>query len=252
LLTHRAGLPENGPWAALGFDKGTTEQRAKLIDVMLRRPPATRPATKYQYSNVGYAIAAAMGEQVEKAAWETMIRTDLFEPLGMASAGFGPPGAPGKLDQPWGHRRLGKLSIPMQVDNPPVMGPSGRVHCSIRDWAKFVSLHLRGARGEATPLLSPESFQRLHTPPAGEDYAFGWAVTDRPWAGGSVLTHGGSNTMWLCVVWIAPKKNFAVMAVTNVGGDDAARGCDDACGAMIKHYLESRRATTLPTTRPVG
>jgi lipoate-protein ligase A len=47
-------------------------------------------------------------------------------------------------------------------------------------------------------------------------------VVQRPWGGGTVLAHSGSNTMWYCVVWMAPKRNFAVLSATNIGGDEAA------------------------------
>jgi CubicO group peptidase (beta-lactamase class C family) len=239
LLQHRAGLPANAAWASLG--SGTNnEQRARLVRLVLGKAPELPPGTKYSYSNVGYVIAAAMGERVTKRSWEQLIKTELFDPLGMTSAGFGPPGGRGKVDEPWGH--LGPIAVvtPVQGDNPPSLGPAGRVHCTIGDWAKFVSLHLRGARGEETKYLTSETFARLHRPPDGEEYALGWLVGERSWAGGVVLTHAGSNTMWYCVVWAAPKKNLAVLSVTNFAGASAAQACDDASGALIAQYAKLR------------
>jgi CubicO group peptidase (beta-lactamase class C family) len=219
-----------------------------MIKTVLGKPPENPPGTKYEYSNVGYAIAAAMGERVSKRSWEQLMQAELFKPLGMTSAGFGPPGPQGKVVEPWGHLPPAAVATPAQADNPPSLGPAGRVHCSIRDWAKFVSLHLRGARGEETTYLSAETFARLHRAPPDGDYALGWSITSRGWADGTVFTHAGSNTMWYCVVWAAPKKNFAVLSVTNIGGNEASQGCDDVSGAMIGWYGK-RRAATLPTTR---
>lgn len=119
------------------------------------------------------------------------------------------------------------------MDNPPVMGPAGRVHCSLADWAKFIQDQLRGARGDTNTLLRAESYIRLHTPPAGEDYALGWGVAERDWGGGTVLQHSGDNTMNHANVWIAPKRDFAVLACVNQGGDEAFKATDDAVGAMI-------------------
>ena len=62
------------------------------------------------------------------------------------------------------------------------LGPAATVHVAIPDWAKFALLHLRGERGEAS-LLEPATFRVLHTPAAGSEYAGGWIVVDRPWAG---------------------------------------------------------------------
>ena len=71
----------------------------------------------------------------------------------------------------------------------------------------------------------------------GSKYAMGWVVDQRPWAGGRVLTHNGSNTMWFCVTWIAPERDFAVLVTCNEGGDDAAKACDEASAALIQDHL---------------
>jgi hypothetical protein len=106
----------------------------------------------------------------------------------------------------------------------------------VGDWAKFVIAHLQGARGESG-LLKPETVETLHTPAFGGEYAAGWLVTERPWGGGQVLTHAGSNTMNFAVVWMAPIRNFAVLVATNQGGDVVPQACDEAAGMLIEKYL---------------
>jgi hypothetical protein len=39
------------------------------------------------------------------------------------------------------------------------------------------------------------------------------------------------------VVWVAPKRDFAVLVCTNQGGDSAAKGTDEAAAALIKVHL---------------
>ncbi|GIX08129.1 MAG: hypothetical protein KatS3mg115_2532 [Candidatus Poribacteria bacterium] len=60
-----------------------------------------------------------------------------------------PLGHRGETDQPWGHT-ADRRPIPpgLHADNAPVLGPAGRVHSTLRDWARFIALSLRGARGE--------------------------------------------------------------------------------------------------------
>jgi hypothetical protein len=111
------------------------------------------------------------------------------------------------------------------------------VHCSIADWSKFIIDQLRGERGDRA-LLKPETYKALHTPRFGGSYAFGWAVGSRPWANGTVFQHSGSNTMNFCVVWIAPLRDFAVLAVTNQGGDEAAKAADEAVSELIKLHIK--------------
>ncbi len=228
LLTHRAGLPANGPWWELK-GKTTTEQRRDLLSQMMKKRPESKPGTTFLYSNVGYAVAGLMAEQVTERPWERLMRERLFEPLGMKSAGFGPPGTPGKLDQPWGHSAERE---PSQTDNAPALGPAGTVHVTVADWAKFAQLHLRGEQGKAR-ILKAATFRSLHTPPGGGDYAGGWMVLSRPWAGGRALTHSGSNTTWYCTAWLAPARDFGVLVATNMGGETATQACDDACSSLI-------------------
>jgi len=243
LLRHRGGVPSNLSfdrlWARLWERKGTpTQQRQLLVTEVLRRKPTYVPGAKYLYSNAGYAIAGYALEMRTGNSWEQLMRKELFEPLGMKSAGFGAPGK--NLDQPWGHSARGGRVVPMKPgpnsDNPPAIGPAGTVHASLRDWSKYIALHLQGARdGQKPLLLKRETLRKIQTARPKETYAYGWGNASRPWAGGRVLTHSGSNTMWFCVVWIATARDFAVLVTCNQGGKVAAKACDQAAGALIGH-----------------
>jgi CubicO group peptidase (beta-lactamase class C family) len=239
LLTHRGGVPGNAPpaaWFKARLKQGTPrEQRREFVAAVLSQPPEAAPGTRFIYSNQGYAIVGVMLEKIADKPWETLITERLFEPLKMKSAGFGVPGTMGKIEQPWGHVRESGNIKSVQSDNPPAIGPAGIVHCSLEDMARYTMIHLGHGQGDA--LLKPESFRRLHTPPEGADYACGWGTAKRGWAGGTALTHAGSNTMWFLVMWLAPEKNFSVVAATNIAGPDAEKGCDEVAAAMIKKWL---------------
>lgn len=233
LLSHRAGLPANLNLADyLGNNVESLRQRA--VRQELAKEPPSAPGARYAYSNLGYIIAAAVVEKTTGKSWERAIADEVFDPLQMKSAAFGGTGMPGQIDQPWPHTGDGKPTAENgpDIDNPPVMGPAGRVHCSIQDWGKFVQDQLRGARGE-TALLKPESYQKLQTPPLGGDYALGWIVVQRSWAGGKALNHGGDNTMNFANVWIAPQQNFGILVCVNQSGDTAHKAADRAVGALI-------------------
>jgi CubicO group peptidase (beta-lactamase class C family) len=248
LLDHRGGLPsKHRSWPEgksftdmHNLPGSTMEQRLTYARMILHQEPEAKPGTTYIYSNAGYSVAGVVAEQAMKRPWESLMRTMLFEPLGMRTAGFGAMGTPGKIDQPWQHiikdDKLVAVEPGRLSDNPAVLGPGGTVHCSIRDWAKFVIEHLKGAR-DAGGLLKGETFELLHTPGFGGDYASGWIVTKRDWGGGKVLTHTGSNNISFAVVWMAPKRDFAVLVASNQGGGDVAKACDEACWMLIKEFL---------------
>jgi CubicO group peptidase (beta-lactamase class C family) len=259
LLCHRGGVPADlgadGLWGRLWSFKGTNrEARMELARGVLKRPPLSKPGEKYLYSNAGFAIAGAMAEEVTDTPWEELMARRLFAPLGITGFGFGAPGTPRQEDQPWGHTGANTPIEPGPGgDNPPAIGPAGTANMTLEDWAKFVAAHIAGERGEGK-LLKPETWKKLHEAPpgAGEKYAFGWLVTKRPWAAatgpdgkqtpGVVYTHSGSNTMWYCVAWLAPERDFAVLVTCNQGGNGAAKACDEACGALIRKFEEMAKA----------
>lgn len=248
LLDHCAGFPPAGRTWPEGKSflfvhllPGTPrEQRMAYVRMMLKQAPEAAPGEKYIYSNAGYAVAGAAAEEATDTSFEELMEEKLFRPLDMKTAGFGAMGALRGLDQPWQHKVEKDKAIPVapgpMSDNPPAIAPAGTVHCSVEDWAKFILLHLTGKADDRT-LLKPETLERLHAPDLIEDYVAGWGVVERKWAGGRTLTHSGSNTMNFAVVWMAPEKDFAVLAATNQGGDVAAEACDEISWKMIQKYL---------------
>lgn len=234
LLQHTSGIQANISWYTAPDDRVACAAR------ILASPPS-EPAGGYAYSNAGYVVAGAMMEVVKGKRWEELMRERLFDPLGMTDTGFGAPSRPGS---PWGHRGGWFRWTPMDpawrgADNAPVLGPAGTVHATLEDYARFLAAHLAGARGE-DGLVSADTFATLHTPPDGGDYSLGWIVTERSWAGGRALAHGGSNTLWNTTAWIAPEKDMAFFAATNAGGDPAFAAVDKAVAALIDRHLANQ------------
>ena len=90
-----------------------------------------------------------------------------------------------------------------RADNSPVMAPAGTVHMTIGDLARYGAAHREGESARSPTLLPHAARERLHTPVL-EDYARGWVRVERDWAGGPVLWHNGSNTMWYALPMLLP------------------------------------------------
>ena len=204
VLAHRAGLRSNILPAQRGpeFMRLKMPQRREVVlGEILSQPPTLKPGSKYEYSNVGYILIGSVIERNVGQSWEDAIQERLFKPLGITTAGFGPPGTPGKIDQPWGHTGEGKPMDPGApgADNPRVVGPAGTANMTLRDWSKFIALHLRGdARNpeRAVRLVEPATMDRLHTPAAGDNYTAGWITARAAWAKGSAkVTRAGLSRM---------------------------------------------------------
>ena len=231
VLAHRAGVADDGIveagflLAAAASPKPVTEQRTELVRRVLSRPPA-RPPGGFAYADLDYVIAGAALERIASRPWEESLRAELFAPLGMAHAGFGPPlGA-----EPWGHRmgddrRLHAVAPTGVADFPRVLAPASGVHLSLADYARFARVFLTDGGG----WLKPDTLNRLGRPWGGQDgdYGLGWQATKgEGWAQGPLLTSEGSNTLWHAQVQLAPARGLAVIACANAetgGGIEAAR-----------------------------
>lgn len=224
LLTHLSGMASN---LARSSSRGLGDgPRSEYVEEMLYEPPVGAPG-EFVYSNAGFVVAAAMLEAVAAASWEELIVAEVFAPLGIESAGFGPPLG----DAIQGHSAgfFGGISAAGQgsdADNIPAMGPAGRVHLSAEDMLLYLRAHL--LRDEA--FLSAEAWDVLHTPVGPQDYAMGWGVAED----GS-LVHSGSNTLWYAVAFVDPVAGEAVFVAVNSGDLDAVlEPVDIALRAMLE------------------
>jgi CubicO group peptidase (beta-lactamase class C family) len=246
LLSHTAGLPpltddKELPtfMAVIKSANGVKAQREAIARKYLTMPPASK-AGDFVYSNLGFIIAGAIAEARTGKRWEDLIREQIFTPLGIKSAGFGPPGTPGKFDQPLGHKEVADKLVPLDpadpgADNPPALGPAGTINISLKDWLLFAQDQLDGVHGRGK-LLKPETYQRLHTPVTG-NYALGWGAMLGPDGVPVLLTHTGSNGFWVADVRIMPKHDMIFLVVTNAGNDAANQAIKDI-GTPLKDRLK--------------
>src|SRR5262249_51801330 len=103
----------------------------------------------------------------------------------------------------------------------------GRVHMTVNDLLTYLAAHR-----DRTSLLSAESWNTLHTPPFGGDYALGWMVRRN-----SARWHNGSNTLWYAEAQFDPTSGIAAAAVSNDGvvvksAPEVARALLAAAGAV--------------------
>ena len=231
LLTHTAGAPENFPSKMQSVWPDTAAElvaaRRRFIADVLAREPKSPCGERFAYSNVGYTIAGHIAETVAGKPYESLLQERVFTPLMLASGGFGPPQGDAPNEEPIGHVvllrwfRLRMDPFKTRADNSPVMAPSGAVHMTVGDLARYGAVHLQGESATSPPLLPRVAWERLHRPFL-DDYAYGWVRVQRDWAGGPVLVHNGSNTMWYALLMLLPAKNTVLTLATNDGAIQTA------------------------------
>ncbi|NWH09346.1 MAG: beta-lactamase family protein [Alphaproteobacteria bacterium] len=226
LLSHTAGVPANLDAASLESFRISMvpldEQRIEFARLVLGAAPLSAPGEKQLYSNSAYVLAAAMAEQATGLPFEELIQREVFDPLAITSAGFGAPGREGAIDQPLGNANLNGEPVPqaptLAADNARVLAPAGTLHLSLRDWAKFAAVSLKGARGD-TGYLSAQSWKTIFTPVLSEPqpYALGWIIDMQTVPGSRLIAHEGSNTLWHAMIGLLPEAKAFVLAAVNFG-----------------------------------
>jgi CubicO group peptidase (beta-lactamase class C family) len=247
LLSHRGGiiplLFQEDIFLLPPFTGTETEQRQQFVAWALQQPPIGVPGLDFNYSNGGYAIAGAIIERVSGTAYEDMFQQVLVGPLGLKPK-FDWPGKD-QPNQPWGHVGADRNSLvpndPNAPENqfPKFLNPAGNISLSVEDFARYAQAHLRGLQGRAK-VLTAGSYQKLHSPSAlntslGVPYCFGWVLTSDI-VGNPLTWHDGSAGTFFAIMFVNPKKNKAVVVVSNAGDDDGdnVAGVQDAAQRLLE------------------
>jgi CubicO group peptidase (beta-lactamase class C family) len=244
LLSHTSGIPSDNKTfedllgRAMLQDGNLDDMRYWLVKQWVKLPLEGEPGKKFAYANMGYTLAGAIIERAGGKTWDELITQRVFTPLGLKTAGLGCQASLGRIDAPLGHKIVdGKpkaiLSGP-NGDNPLVLGPAGIAHMSVLDFARWADWNAgEGRRGPK--LVRAETLKKLHTmvvsmpekkdalpgTPSRGKYGLGWGQLPVDWAPEPLLFHGGSNELNLAHVWVDPKRDVAMVLVTNISGKRA-------------------------------
>ncbi len=262
LLSHTSGIPSDNQALekllakSLSQDGNLDEMRWWLIRQWSKQPLASKPGARFAYANMNYVLAGAMLERLSGKTWDELITERIFAPLGLETAGLGTPSSLGRIDAPLVHVKVaGKTKAFLagpNGDNPPIIGPAGIAHMSVLDFAAWAGWNAgEGKRGPA--LVRPETLRKLHTPviavpdkpeakpgtPKQGKYALGWGELTVDWAPTRLKSHSGSNGKNLAQIWLDPQRDFAMVFVTNIGGEQA----DQAFQALAPELYKKFAAT---------
>ena len=248
LLSHRAGLPKNlkegkASWLIdYEFDKkrGSSPEilRLQYLEKTLQNKLINPPGQVIRYSNSGYLIVGSILEKISGQTYESLRAEKIFQPLDIKTAGYGIPADSEPSSQPWGHIwDLSSSFVVYRSDYPDFFAPTGYLHLSIKDWAKFILLHLNTYPAENYKWLQTNTLKKLHTPPDRaewelnmsiwdrivskifgydyfDNYALGWFTKETD-EGHHLIYHGGRGLAFNAHVIADLKTRNAILLVTN-------------------------------------
>ncbi|WP_161498965.1 serine hydrolase domain-containing protein [Cryobacterium aureum] len=197
LMTMSGGLATDDPWA----DRQESISRKQLDLLAASVHLASVPGTRFEYSNLGYALLGRVIETVTGRTYIDVVTTELIQPLQLASTGFESTVVSlARLAS--GHRRRGENWVELPFSGPGAFSPIGGIFSTGTDlarWARWLGSALRSDGAEPGPLAasSRREMQQIQRaiPGGGEQggsygYGFGLFVQEHA-SGGITAFHSG-------------------------------------------------------------
>jgi CubicO group peptidase (beta-lactamase class C family) len=248
LLAHSSGLPV---YEKL-FLKART--RAELLQAAFTMPLAANPATRADYSDIGFILLGIALERLADESLDRFCRREIFAPLSMTNTTFNPPleiraqippTADERLcgaDTPFDKLRAGSVrDLPkapqspgasqrstfrqriiqgeVQDENASILGgvaAHAGLFSSAADLAKFAHALLNAGR----PILRPETvalFTRRESAPPGTSRALGWDTPSGASHSGKYFSPQSFGHLGYTgtSLWIDPTRQLSITLLTN-------------------------------------
>ena len=180
LLTHTSGIVTGTE----EYFEDNTKQG--IVRMALSSPLLFKPGERDAYSNIGYALLAAVVENVCGMSFDDCLTQSLFEPAGMQSTGYRNPSWPSETIA---HRHL------KGVDNGTILDSA------FPDWNWMGAAGISSTTGDmyrwhqalmGSQILSGTVKEKMYTPYAN-GYGYGWIISDTE--NGLLFEHDGGSSL---------------------------------------------------------
>lgn len=228
LLSHKIGIVPNAYDTRLEDGEDPADIRKRLGKLKRVCPVGDC----HTYQNVAYDTISEVVLSVRGISFEDVVRTDLFEPLGMRDASYGLEALTSSFSwaEPYRKRRSDVQPIRRPLKRSYYNVPAaGGVNGSILDLARFAQAQM----GLNPDVLSPETLTSLHAPRIYTSreqssmsrrfgghlrdarYALGWRVYKYGIPGHRVVGHRGAVDGYRSLVLFDPERQSGVVALWN-------------------------------------
>lgn len=234
IMAQRSGLPAyvNDMLSVLGLDQATLIRSLRYVD------PVSSSRSTFAYTNITHLEAGRIVAEREGAPdWETVLRKDIFEPLGMTESSLTAEAIEATVNHAEGHRWTpeGTVEVPFTPISPYGNAGAGAINSTVEDMALWLRLQLGDGSFEGKRIVSPENLAvtRMARVAASDKaaYAMGWIIAATP--NGTIVWHNGGTPSFGAYVGLQLDKRIGVVVLTN----EANVGFPDAVGAWVLDRL---------------
>jgi CubicO group peptidase (beta-lactamase class C family) len=207
LLTHTAGIydyTKNEDY--MKNDASRPIRLDSLIALFKNKPLDFSPGTSYSYSNSGYVLLGYMIEKITGKSYFTVVRENIFLPLGMTHSGFdfkdlkSPDKATG-----YAYSRQKPIQPAWIVDSS-VSFSAGSVYTSVADLYKW-------DQALYTDKIIHDSSLRMAFTPNRNNYGFGWVIDSS--YDKKVVMHEGSIYGFVSFIARIPADQICIILLDN-------------------------------------
>jgi CubicO group peptidase (beta-lactamase class C family) len=224
LVTHRTGLPRHdSSWY------NATASREELYKRIQYLEPSAQLRATWQYNNFMYMTAGYMGGKVAGSGWETLVRDNIFTPLGMSNSSFTIDDMIKARDvgqgYKWDDKEVAKLTPYRGLT---AMGPTGSINSNMEDMSRYLRMYLDAGKFENKIILNAADIVEMTNPQmvmadarrfeeiSSTQYGMGFFLTH--YRGERLVHHGGNMPGASSLLSFLPTKNIGVFTTANLSG----------------------------------
>ncbi len=233
LMCHRADVERaDGVWYGTPYGREDLVRRVRFLK------PIASFRSEYSYNNMMFLTAGQIVAREFGASWDDVVRTRIFEPLGMTRTVTTTKVLPSMQDVATPHERVDGKVVPIRWRNLDNVAPAGAINSDVLDMAQWVRFQLGDGTFGGKRLLAAKTLSEMHSPqtiihlspwPESEPdpvralmvpgthfmaYGLGWFLQD--YHGSLLVGHGGAIDGMRAQVAFLPERHLGLVILTNL------------------------------------
>ncbi len=215
MLNHTSGIGDvdDYEWDKPQYDSGALERFVRSIasDKLL-----FAPGTDMRYSNTAYETLGDVISKISGMSFETYVRKNILDPLGMDTASFLYPDITETL-RVRGHVWAGKPIVSEHYPYNRAHGPSSTLNSNVLEMTHYALAHLNRGIYQGRRILSDSIYDiwwkntiNIEDKPS---IGFAWWLGERN--GVKLVSHSGGDTGFRSIFLLVPERKISIILVSN-------------------------------------
>ena len=218
MLNHTSGMPDvlDYEWDKPQFDEGAAERYVRSLQ---DEEMIAAPGELWRYSNMAFDTLGDVIAKVSGQSFESYIKENILDPLGMTDSTFLQPDVPEDL-RTTPHVRRGGPVVSEHYPYNRRHAPSSTLNSSVVEMANWALVNLKRGEHNGQRILNEESYELLWTPSADvndqRSVGLSWFLTEH--RGRTRIFHGGGDTGFRSHFTILPEEGLGLIVASNYDG----------------------------------